>query len=203
MKDSYTDSNAADFKQRYQGTFCWYLNPEGNGRLLVRIDSVNSGEVRFTDIYSRSLAAARNSGVEFEFSPVERGWHTTTDGTLFLTERIPARQWKRGICEDNTALFSFNKGMLVGLPVRDYLFKFYCNLDTKNEHKEARALANRGAVINRHFAISPGNVFMFYSKQEGTFNPDKKEIVLSNKMILPEVKDALRRENLNFSVRTE
>lgn len=196
MLDTLTGNNAADFKARYQGTFCWFMH-DGQ-RLLVRIDTVQGNKVIFTDFFDRKLEVYVDSNLFFEFLPLSRRWNVTQDGTLFYTARVPARQWKRGICDENTQLCGFDPAsrVLLTLPMRN-LFQYLHNIDQfpKNNLNTYLKDPSKGAYLSRHFVISPTGKFYFLLQEAGTFTRTNK-LELYDDVIAQEVSDLITRENL-------
>jgi hypothetical protein len=100
-------NNVEDFKQRYQGCFGW-LSYEGNETLVV-LTNVSRDRVTFNTAKGKDFFAFVNSGVQFKFAPIMRGWYTTSVGPVLL-QRVAARQYQRGISSANTSCFCLGYG---------------------------------------------------------------------------------------------
>lgn len=107
-------SNAGDFRQRYRGTYGYFIGKSGK-RTLVQIAQVDldSRSVRFLDRNDQdyTLYVDAEDNVGFEFLPPRPAWHNTSMGAV-LVRRTPARQYQRGICNNNTSIMRADGGNL-------------------------------------------------------------------------------------------
>ena len=107
MFEKFTGADANDFRQRYQGTYGFFL--KGGKRILVSLDSITTEDVKqvnFSDkdgVKYRLRADSEDDSVGFEFIPPRNSYHNTTQGT-FLLRRTPSRQYSRGVCDRNTVI---------------------------------------------------------------------------------------------------
>jgi len=168
--DTPTHANISDFKQRYQGVLGW-LNPDKpTEKRAVYVASVTASKVVFRDSASNDFYANVGAGVQFEFIPTQKAWYNTAS-RVFLVQRIPARQWKRGICEDNTLINEVLEGTLFNGPTdiswRDAAFQI---MTAAVDYSKATAALLEGsrssAALSKHFAISNG-VLYFYNISVG------------------------------------
>lgn len=184
MIDTPTSHNISDFKQRYHGVFGW-LHPNKHP---VYISSVNSRQVVFTDAEGAEFYAAVNGGAQFEFAPVVRGWYATPTNMYYMT-RVPARQWKRGIAEENThiALPSSVDYTFHGDQWKKAVFDVLGNTEYTGTN-----------VMSRHFARVDKSLYL-YNRVIGNFINDSK-VALDNDMFRQEFSDMVRRKNLGIEV---
>jgi hypothetical protein len=198
MRDTPRANNIADFQQRYGGTFGWLVNPTTNKKLLVSIISVDRNGVRFKDASGQEGHAYLDTGVMFEFLPVEQGWFNTDKTSYFMTRR-PARQWHRGISHDNTAIFAEKKNGLwsvnVSIDVLDDIFNR--NIPIADCVRDLRENKRSAAGISKDFAIL-GKELYFYSKPIAKYEDGK--ILLETPIIAQEIKDAIKYNNLPLEV---
>ena len=197
MKDSLTSNNHHDFRARYQSTFGYYVDPDTGKRLPVFVANCNQYRVTFNDIDGRELHVKVDSGIEFEFIPVDRGFFQVDEEVYYL-ERVPARQWKRGICNENTRPYSLTDALHSCLAnylhIISKMYPINCSTAWRSS-KEGYPVA-----LSKHFAISAANVLYFYNKEIGTVDHTTDTIKLNNDMLLQEVTDLFRRNNLNVKV---
>lgn len=162
MFEKFTGPDAQDFRQRYEGTYGFFI--KGDQRILVRLDSINTEDVKqvsFSDkdgIKYKLRADSDDDSVGFEFLPPKNSYHNTLEGT-YLLKRIPTRQYSRGICDRNTSIQTVS-GRVV--PVD---FKYLHQLFGKNPSpKEMLALVQspawkfeRSIALSSQFAIQLDN----------------------------------------------
>jgi hypothetical protein len=190
MIDTPTSNNIADFKQRYSGVFGWLLS-EGVKK-LVYISGVNSKQVTFTDAEGGNYFANINAGVEFEFAPVMRGWYNTPEGVFYMC-RIPARQWKRGVCVDNTHVGAGGSPdyQLVGDAWNKAVFSI---LSVSNPYKINDL---QYTAYSKHFANVYGRLYL-YTKPIGVVVDN--HVKLASPLFRQEFMDMCRRRNLEMVI---
>ncbi len=194
MKTSLTSRNHTDWARRYTGTYGW-LHKDNNKKLLVYVQNVNSQQVTFTRDDLEYYAMV-DSGVNFEFIPVNRGWYNSKSGNVYFLCRHPMRQWKRGICSDNTVVTTSESPLYgavrVGWGVLSDIFDGvedpWANVD----------INKRAVALSKTFAISLNGTFYFYDQVVGKVTNNK--IVLNNDLVHQEVIDMCRRNNYQFQV---
>lgn len=197
MKDSLTSSNHQDFRARYQGTYGYYVDPYTSKRLPVFVGNCNQHRVTFNDITGRELHVNVDAGIEFEFIPVDRGFFQVNKEVFYL-ERVPARQWKRGICNENTRAYTLD-GALRNIAA-NYLEIITNMLPINCQSGWLLSKDGYPAALSKHFAISAANVLYFYNKEIGTVDHATNTIKLNNDMLLQEVTDLFRRNNIDVRV---
>lgn len=206
MIDTPTTANLQDFKQRYSGVLGWYISEEDKSKILVTVSNVSNERVTFRDQHGGTYYAFVNGGVRFEFLPVEKSWRNTEDACFFLY-RIPARQWKRGICADNTSITSAST--LLGMwntdgerTWADRIFKIFSFNNTYREEVLKFLEGKRTTVaISPHFAILSNHIFL-HNINIGTYK--NNVITLTDGMLLQELTDTIRRMGItNLKVTTK
>jgi hypothetical protein len=203
MLDTLTHLNATDFKARYSGTFGWYIDDESKSKTLVYVSRVDSKGVEFRDSFGRGLYAKADSGIMFEFIPVDRQWVLKDDHSLWFTVRHPARMWKRGVCLENTQVFAGGAGGIVPVnPDRDVFFTVLAANTTPRlaEINYQRFMDGEADTVwlSKHFVILKNDVY-FFNKQIGTYK--KGVISLDSDLLQQEVNDLVRRQNYKLSVK--
>ena len=205
MLDSLTTSNHRDFNQRYNNTFGWYIDKDKNKKILVLVNGVDEGRASFIDSSGTQYYSYADSGVQFEFIPVNRGFFNGKKDHVYLLERVPQRQWHRGISASNTlaTMITTNnedgscrfRNCNIHFPVLTEVFEQQHSVNEKIDtllKGKARCVA-----LSRHFAIAGNNV-MFFREKVGTF--ENNRIKLSNDLVSQEIMDVVKRQNLKLEV---
>lgn len=192
MKDSCTSDNHGDFRQRYRKTIGKYIRPEKDP-MWVYIEEVSQDGVKFTGLDGETCFAVSDSGVTFEFTQVPLGWYNSSEGPM-LFSRKPARQWQRGICTTNTNLQNSNlKSVTLSLNRVSDVFTF--NKEWNGKWPWA---------LSRFFAINEKRDVLFLNTIVGELDEGESErtiIVTKGCTVVQELKDVLRRNNLNIEVK--
>lgn len=194
MLDTLTDANSRDFNARYAGTFGW-LQWDGKSRLVHIVDVTERDVIyRLTD-KGMDMNIVRNSGVQFEFTQIDRGFYNGSDGVVYHLARVPARQWKRGICRGNTNINSLSSGLFNDVKMTvDKLKIILANKDNYNWHKDA--VVNETA-LSRHFAIS-GQMVYFHRVDIGVLkNTNSIKLNSRGETVKQELQDTLNRTGWN------
>lgn len=194
MIDSYTSSNHHDFNARYAGTYGWLLSDKVSGeRSFVHLIEADGERLTFDMGGSLVYNTNINSGVRFQFIPVSRGWFASKDGRVLFLERIPARQWKRGISSQNTTVRDSNGLMGVKLT-----YAVLSDIFTKDDHRSPYK-PSEPYCISQHFAINPYNQVYCFNIHVGDLKGNT--ITLNDTLsVAQELRDAIRRANLAFLV---
>jgi hypothetical protein len=185
MLDTCTAFNCEDFRQRYQNTVGWYVKETGEKQIVI-IDKVGNDQVSFVTEEGTSAAAMNGTGVTFEFTQVPLGWYNTHIGPVFVSRR-PARQWQRGISSKNTDLMDWTERRVpFDLKVIKALFE---------DDGEFKGLSY---APSKFFCLSTESLY-FLNQKIGYL--DKNVIfVAPTCSVVQELKDALARRNLPFTV---
>lgn len=189
MIDTLRSDNAGDFSQRYVNTYGWlYL---GGKKTLVYISDCGNNKATFTMGNTPAFHVNVNSGLEFEFIQVDRGWFNATDGKLYFLQRHPARQFKRGISTSNTVVRDGNLSPVsLTYPLLASVF------DPTFNYWDKKDLDKTGA-LSKHFAVINGSI-MFYTENIGKYTDGV--VTLTSNLFLQEFQDLLRRKNIDVKV---
>ena len=202
MLDSLTSRNHRDFHARYHDTFCFLTSKENNERKLVHITDVTDDRVYFRQDESEMRFHANiDAGVMFDFIPVDHGWYNAHNSAPMLLERVPARQWKRGISRQNTNVTVLvNNAGRYGGPLTSVRPSFMVlnSIFTNPQPYRFDPTQKYGSAFSKHFVLTPTGKVMFYRAEIGEF--DGKSITLHNDLVSQEVRDALRRSGSNTEV---
>jgi hypothetical protein len=196
MKDSLTSNNYRDFRQRYEGVF-GFFSPEGKKPLLVQLSSVEETKVNFIDVLGVNYHVNVNSGIPFDFLPIERKVVNIIGDDILYACRKPARQWQRGVCSANTSITS------LCVPTRRIGFGF--NLvsavwDTPVPYSTAIEEFSYGVrknvALDSRFSIIGDKVHL-YNTPIGSYVSGTLQII---PLFKQEVSDTVFRNNLKFKV---
>jgi hypothetical protein len=196
MREEFTSSNSKDFGQRYVGTFGWFEKPDG-GKVMVLVGSISKEYVTFYDKNNFEYTAKADMGNVFSFLPVQKGLYEYQDDIVFIS-RVPARQWKRGICLDNTSVRSFNRG----LSQIDFSYNLLEKIFGENEDtllQKFKENYSGNLLLGRSFVIY-NNLCYIYNNIIGSYSPTTTTIYLTNSLFLQEITDILRMKNLPLLV---
>ena len=203
MFEKFTSKDARDFYQRYQSTYGFFR--QKGKKTLVQLTQVGyEGRQKFVEFTDKEglsyllYADSEDQDIGFEFLPPKNCYHNTNIGPL-LVQRIPARQYTRGICEKNTRITSLSKGQL---PV-NFEFLEKCYVETLTA-KEAYEEAVKNPKNNLFGEYSPSSNFSVCEVQGQVYclghriGTVKKNIIKLNDFGLwgTEMKDAFRRAGI-------
>lgn len=190
--EKFMSSNAGDFRQRYEGTYGWYVAKDK--KILVAIQSVGEGMVQFIDRNSIKYTLNRDSteDIGFSFLAPKMQWHNTNAFGPVLVQRIPQKQYRRGIHQANTRIVNKDGANLgVGFSSLAGVFESTMSL--------------RDATKSPAFAVSPQfmvdtekGIVKCYGSRIGDVSKSKDQFIvdLSIKHLSQEVGDSFRRANL-------
>lgn len=196
MKEEFKSDGWKDFSQRYQGTF-GFFERENAPRLLVQLVKVGETQLTFTDKAGMSYFANPDRGNVFSFIPVERGSYNFGSDVV-MCSRVPARQWKRGLCIENTHIQSLSDGS--SLPVD------FTTLEIMFPVKEGRssiplerfkATLSGNVAFDTMFSLVNNRLFL-YEREIGTYT--NHLFTLTNHLFKQEVTDLITRHQLPISV---
>jgi hypothetical protein len=193
--ESPTSLTIEDFKQRYGRSFGFLITPETGQKLLVAITGVSSQKVTFDSVSASGYFVFVDKGVQFEFIPITRGWFRTQQHGAVLLNRVPARQWTRGISRQNTTAAQMSSGRLYPIDLTlQILHDIFVSpipedINTFNSKKEF--------IVNKYFLLKSGVVYC-YSKEIGVYKDTT--IFLHTDIMVQELSDAIRRQSLPFTV---
>jgi hypothetical protein len=200
MKDTLTSRNHVDFRQRYQGTFGFLLVDEK--KLLVNIVEVGEKQVVFVDKNKTEYYAYRDGGSIFEFIQVQRGWFNTLKGVYYLA-RIPARQWHRGICANNTTIHLLSEDKMRNLPINIHNLAtvFETPLETNAAFNQFVDKEQTAFALTKHFAMDRKHLY-FDDRTVGDIQTGNATVALGLKtdIIRQELGDAIRRSALPITL---
>ena len=197
MRDTPTSLFHEDFRTRYRNAYGWLVKDD-ESKVLVYIKDVNR-QVVFTTVDLMEYYANYDQGVMFEFLPITRGWYQTRDGVVLL-QRIPAKQYCRGISKGNTACSTVNSygEFCAGAGLTHQIIHDVFVAKPVSVLASFLAGLSPTFIINPFFLIAKDYVYM-YDRVIGTYND--KNITLDSSMYVQELSDSLQRINAPIGVK--
>lgn len=158
---------------------------------MVRIDLVDTAGVRLFDQEGNIHVVYEKDNVPFEFIPTSRGWYNMKNGNLpVLLSRIPQKQYRRGICEDNTRAVDARGGR------KEIGFPLLLNLD-KEYYFDSKL---RGCAISPVFCLYNSGVYFFNRHMGNYYISNGKVNAKVSDLIYQELSDVSSRKQLPISV---
>lgn len=199
MLETFLSANSRDFRQRYAGSYGYYTVPESKKRVLVWMREIGEDRVEFMDQDQTRYVAHADTGVEFEFLPIEKRLFCVDD-MLCLAQRKPARQFARGVNTQNTQFknlatwgevrMTFDTVKAACLPV---------TVDVSQSMKELEEHKRSTVVLSNLFGVYGTNFFL-YDGLIGEVDTAKKQIKVAEPMFRQEVLDLVERLSLPYMV---
>jgi hypothetical protein len=199
MLDTFDSDNRRDFGARYINTYGFLKSDDE--KHLVYLEDISDTSVYFrTDDCGILFHAKIDAGVVFEFIQSRRGFYLTNEGEIFYIERVPARQWKRGIARSNTQLMRFNSGAFEGMKLSLKLLGAVLSATEQDLAKRQRDASSK--VFSRFFACSKDTLY-FFTKACGKVDHTNRVITLgpNGEMLMQELSDTIRRNAFEYTVR--
>lgn len=194
MLDTLIADDWEDFAKRYNHTFCWLLR--GTEKIFIYINNINEDKIEFSTGGTIKYTALADSGVTFEFIPVDRGWYNTSDGDIVYLTRVPERQWRRGISINNTMMRNSTLDLVpLSYAVLSAVFK------STTKQTPLVFTPDKSMVLSKHFAWSaPCNSLLFHDVFIGTFEDHMFHV---RDEFIQEVTDVFRRNNLGLGIKRQ
>jgi hypothetical protein len=188
MIETFTSENSGDFQARYAETFGWLHRTDR--KQFINLESVIEDKVSFSIGTHHKYSVNINSGINFEFIPVDRGWFNTTNGEVVYLQRRPARQWKRGISESNTEIYD---------AYRSRVDLTFARLSSIFENPNKWGIKPSQCAISKQFAMLPDGTVYFYLHCVGRWVDNT--IILDNSIVEQELRDQLTRQQSTIEVK--
>lgn len=201
MIASPTSANLRDFTQRHVSTWGWFLPEDRTKKVLVYVENVDR-HVHFMDHSNTRYFANVNGGAHFEFLPIVRGWYYT-EKRVVLLQRIPARQYSRGISTGNTSVNEFSSSGNLGKTALSFelLQDIFVNKPTRTL-EDFLSQKTRCFLLNKYFCIDMvGNYIWMYDRRIGEWDYKTRTITLTEPLFKQELLDAISRNSYPFVVK--
>jgi hypothetical protein len=197
MLEEFKSGTVRDFSQRYVGTYGYFTTEKDKRRILVHLSSIDHGDLSFTDDRGNSYTAKPDVGNIFEFLPLTRKL-ILYKGTIVHISRKPARQWQRGVSENNTSLEYIGSGRKLSLSFA-LLKAAYLNEYEYTRRAEEDFLSKEVGclLLSDTFALVGDTVFL-YNVKIGTLSGTVIE--LTTALFYQELTDLLKSLGSQFTV---
>lgn len=185
--------------QRYQGTFGFLKTPSGK-KILVDITNVDAQYTEVVDTKGNNYTLASDTGCELEFTQVPSQWFQPDPEHIAYVTRRPERQYKRGICNANTAIWIPGRSgdRLSDVPTTSIRIEAIFNPSEIRAFDDYHKI--KCGLWSKFFAWAESTVYAKDLKI-GTVDHETKAVSLQDEMFLQEVRDALVRSNSDYSVK--
>lgn len=185
MIATFTSAGWRDFNQRYANVFGYFPKEDGTD-VLVYMEKVGETRCTFRDREDLTYYAQADMGVNFKFIPITKKVFLY-NGMPHLAQRVPARQYRRGICGDNTKITSILSGR--SLSVDFAMVQAYTEKpDNSGKHK----------VFDDIFVITQAGNLCIYDHCVGSIEGSK--VTLTSDIFKQEILDLFRRNNLEYTI---
>ena len=195
MKVEFKSEGYRDFAQRYIGTYGWYERKSGTP-VLVKLTDLDEFNLYFQDKVGMKYKALADAGNFFSFIPVIKGCYFYS-GIPVLIKRIPAKQYRRGICDDNTSITAIGDNFALDVTFSIMESIFSGKLETGLEEFRTGYIGK--VILDRMFVISFDKIYL-YDIPIGNYNWTTRQIDMENSLFKQEVEDCIRDANLEIVV---
>jgi hypothetical protein len=198
MLEKFQSANSRDFRQRYEGTFGYFTNPVTKSKKLVKLTGVGDTSVSFTDKEGVKYEAVADRDLEFEFIPLERKLFLS-GGHLMYVERKPARQWSRGVCDNNTRITNLSTNIPVAVNFDRIQRSMEPVPDLYTQMQKIKNKSAKSVLFNSFLGVHNDTLFL-YGQAIGEADLETKTLKIREPLFLQEVLDSVRDTGHIFTV---
>lgn len=208
MFEKFLHADSGDFRQRYEGTYGFFSDHKTGKRLLVHLERVDLEDsprkVVFRDRrgVDFSIKADVQDEIGFEFLPPKSAFYNTMNGVYYV-ERVAARQFRRGICDNNCNVYILNERGFrrsgVNFDTLSAIFERPIEIQAAIERFKTGALP--ALALSPFMAILDGTLYM-YKEPIGTLQENTITLKEGGMLFITELQDALKTLQLNYQVAT-
>lgn len=189
MLEEFKSGTVRDFSQRYVGTYGYFTTEKDKRRILVHLSEISHGDLTFSDDRGNTYTAKPDVGNIFEFLPLTRKL-ILYKGNVVHISRKPARQWQRGVSENNTSLeyiatrrrLSLSFAVLKAAYLNEYKYTSEAETDFLDKEENSLLLSDTFALV--------GEVVFLYNVKIGTVSGSAIE--LTTALFYQELTDLLK-----------
>lgn len=194
----FVSNNYQDIKKYYEGT---YLKFTEFGDRLFRVDHVDQYMVSGEDDTETAfqLFLDDNHPYEVNYLLPHKAIFQWKDN-VYMLQRIPARQYKRGLCSDNTMITNVSNGQTVDVNfaslkafVSKPTYSSFTNAFTSKMKTKAIALTNRMSYLRTGF-------IMMDNVKIAQYDFDTKKIHMMRKVFADEIKQHMASHHETYEV---
>jgi hypothetical protein len=185
MIETFTSAGWRDFNQRYSGVFGFFPAESGK-EILVYMDKVTDSKCSFRDANELTYYAAADEGVNFKFIPITKRVFMF-NGMPCLAQRVPARQYRRGICCENTHIRAIPTRATIKIDF-DSVAAYVSKVDV--------ALFPTTRIYDDMFSRYGNSVYLYETIVADFVTSSGKQVVMHNELFKQELIDCFRRNNI-------
>jgi len=189
MKATFNSHDARDFIQRYVGTY-GYFERDGKSDLPVLIENVEGNTLYFSDFDGNKYHTYADQNVSFKFQQVRRCYYVGKSGNIYFMERVPARQYQRGVSRGNTRIFRYSNGNWNPIRVDN---------NAMADIMFGGTVCRSGIKLSETFALLD-NVLWLYTSAIGVSDGNTIQLMTGWTKFRQEVSDCVRDNKLNYKV---
>lgn len=194
--------NAKDIDKYFRGSYMKF--PALAGDAVHFIDRVEGEAVKgkvlqegekvpfVFHLYSSSVSEPP----EIEFILPKKSYFNTPQGACLLY-RIPARQYRKGVCTDNTCIQLLHSA--TSFAPQDISFDLL-TLYVGKQAFEKFAERTISYAVSKRMAVSAAGVLFLDQTRIGSINYQKNQIQVNQQLFVPEVQAVLRTHKQDFEV---
>lgn len=185
-----SNSNWADVRKYYEDT---YVKLKETGDQLWYVRAVTSAGVSFYSLDKEEACYKFSEGkcsIEYALP------HKTTfqaGGQAYHLTRIPARMWKKGLSEKNTAFKMLGSQGWLSVQVEMQMYNAFVNKPSYLSYKDALQGIKEGdlisAALSPRMALSKNKKLYVDTKPIGRVFVSKKQVVLGTRLFVSEVSE--------------
>jgi hypothetical protein len=196
----FTSSNWRDIQKYYEGTFVKFTE---FGDRLFYISQVRPDGISGTDDEDTAFEMYLNDAYPYTVNYLLP--HKATfqwKDSVYMLQRIPARQYRRGLCSDNTQITNVATGQAI-----DVNFQSLKAFVSK-PHYSSFSSAFNTKVKTKAIALSPRMSYLrtgyilIDNRKVAQYNYDTKKITMMHKIFLPEIMQHMVDHNEHYEVVT-
>lgn len=203
----FSQATAADIEKYYLNTFVKFP-PDSEG------ESVGDGLWKITAVTSKQITAVNAEGdtevlvslweeqpyYMVQYSPIKSFFFSKIRNAAILLSRKPARQFKRGLCSENTYLAMLNsEGVFKSDSVRHELLEEYVNKPEFFKLDYNFAKGESSVPLSKRFAMTREKSLFVDNFCIGKIVPDAS-IIQAHSLFHSEIKQLVQQCNKEFEI---
>ena len=212
----FCSENAKDIQKYFQGAYIKFPGLQGvfgdgksaadAGEIIHTVEHVTNDVIKGKRLegkesvpYEFFLYSEQDQPApEIEFILPKKSYFNDSQGQALMLFRIPARQYKRGVCSDNTSIVQLTaEGTFEAYPLTVVTLTEY--VGKQAYHKFAPPVGPSYAVTRRIAVAKCGHIFIDRTKV-GTIDYAANTIKLGRELFEPEIRKAMRQHGQAFNI---
>lgn len=194
--------NAKDIDKYFRNSYMKF--PSLAGDTVHYIEHVSSNEVRGKMMQDGEKVPfvfhlypdGSSTAPEIEFIMPKKSFFNTPQGACLLY-RIPARQYRKGVCPDNTAINLMQPNG--GFSTQDITFELL-TLYVGKQSFDKFAEQDKSYAVSRRMAVAPTGLLFLDKTRIGSINYSERLIHVNQQMFVPEVEAIVKANKQSYAV---